>query len=151
MYKELLDYSDGILRWKISLGSVSAGTLAGYRGAGGYIIVKINGKNAYAHRIVYEMHNGDIPNGLEIDHINGIRHDNRIENLRAVSKSVNQLNKAKQGNNTSGVTGVCWHTRTGKWQAIFMSKYLGLFETIEEAKSAYKAASHGIVTSRHGA
>ncbi|MGL4507581.1 MAG: HNH endonuclease signature motif containing protein [Aeromonas sobria] len=151
MYKELLDYSEGILRWKSRRGRIPAGAVAGCRDGGGYISVSVHGKMVRAHRIVYEMHFGRIPDGAEIDHINGIRHDNRIENLRLTSRSVNNRNKAKQRNNTSGVTGVCWHTRTGKWQAIFMSKYLGLFETIEEAKSAYKAASHGIVTSRHGA
>ena len=102
------------------------------------------------HRIVYEMHFGRIKDGLEIDHINGIRHDNRIENLRAVSKSVNQLNRAKQSNNTSGVTGVRWHTQRNRWRAQFRDEYLGLFETIEEAEAAYKAASDGFVTERHG-
>lgn len=150
MYKDLFDYKDGALICKVSRGSLSAGGVAGSLRSDGYIRVCINGKRIYAHRIVYEMHFGSIPDGVEIDHINGIRNDNRIDNLRAVSKSENQLNKAKYGNNSSGFTGVSLHTQSGKWVAQFMGNYLGIFETFENASAAYKRASDGIVTVRHG-
>ena len=151
MNTELFDYHDGLLIWKMRRGSSSAGRLAGSYDGNGYIEVRVNGKNIGAHRIIYEMHFGQIPDEMDIDHINGVRHDNRIENLRAVTRSVNNLNKAKQKNNSSGITGVRWHAQRKKWRAQFRDKYLGLFATIEEAEYAYKAASDGFVTERHGA
>ena len=58
----------------------------------GYLVVLINGKQLSAHRFIYECFNGLIEEGLAIDHINTIRTDNRIENLRAVTQSENNRN-----------------------------------------------------------
>lgn len=80
----------------------------------------------------------------EIDHIRGklTRHDNRKYNLRIVTKSQNQMNKTKQSNNTSGVTGVSWHKASGKWASyIIVNKqqiHLGLHDTFENAIKARK-------------
>lgn len=150
MYAELFDYHGGAIFWKVSKGRVKAGDVAGSINEYGYIKLRVNGKNVSAHRIIYEIHYGTIPCGMDIDHINGIRNDNRIENLRAVSKSTNSLNTAKKSNNTSGVTGVMWHKQRKKWRAQFRDKYLGLFSTVEDAKAVYDAASAGFITERHG-
>jgi len=58
----------------------------------GYALLSINGNKVYAHRLVWETFNGAIPDGMEIDHINSVRDDNRISNLRCVTHSENMLN-----------------------------------------------------------
>ena len=72
----------------------------------GYVTLGRGDKTEYAHRIVWEMHCGEIPDNMEIDHINHNNSDNRIENLRLVTKQENLKNKSKHKNNTSGITGV---------------------------------------------
>jgi hypothetical protein len=87
---EVLSYKDGRLYWKKNFkGRVKMGDIAGYELPSGYRTVWINSKQYYEHRIIWIMHHGDIPVGLEIDHINLTRNDNRIENLRVVSRSEN--------------------------------------------------------------
>ena len=95
------------------------------------------GKRILEHRVIYEMHHGPIPEGMEIDHINGIRDDNRIENLRVVTRTENQ-------HNVKSVKGICFHKAAGKFMAsITVDKkqiYLGLHETEELAREAYLEA-----------
>ena len=107
------------------------------------------GKTHQAHRIVWQLHNGQIPDGLQIDHINGIKDDNRIENLRLdVNKENPQNISEPQCNNTSGYLGVSWNEREKKWRAQIMvkgkRKYLGLYDTKEEAYEAYLAAKRDL-------
>lgn|SRR5699024_8650750 len=71
----------------------------------GYLILKIKGKQYKAHRIIYAMHHGVMPN-KEIDHINRIRDDNRIENLRLVDRKTNVRNSLLKPNKNTGVVGV---------------------------------------------
>ena len=98
-YNELFEYRDGKLYNKIHRNprapiGAEAGCLSSYDG---YYKLGMNKKSVQLHRVIWEMHNGTIPNGLEIDHINRDRADNRIENLRAVTRSVNQHNKPGVG------------------------------------------------------
>lgn len=72
----------------------------------GYWRVGHLGKHYLVHRIVWELCNDKIPEGIDIDHIDGDRGNNVISNLRCVERSVNVKNKLKYKNNTSGVTGV---------------------------------------------
>jgi hypothetical protein len=106
--------------------------------------------NGYAHRSVningrkstVKMHRTVIhaPKGFDIDHINGNKLDNRRENLRIASRSLNMHNVPKRVTNTSGYKGVTWHKAANKWCAQIMinykNHYLGLFENIEEAVRA---------------
>lgn len=69
-----------------------------------------------AHRIIWEMRNGPIPEGMVIDHINGDPWDNRIENLRVCSQSQNMRNSARHFINGHGVKGVSWDKVNKKWQ-----------------------------------
>jgi hypothetical protein len=109
----------------------------GYRG------VRINGKLYRAHRIIWAMHTGQWPED-ELDHINGDRLDNRLENLRPVSCQENMRNAKRYCNNKSGVMGVYWHKAAGKWRAQIMVNgrqiHLGYFAAKEEAIAARKAA-----------
>lgn len=90
------------------------------------------------------MHNGQIPDGMEIDHINHIRTDNRIENLRLVSRLTNMKNKSMYANNSSGVTGVRWDSRFGEWISRITTNgkiiYLGSFDNINDAITARNVA-----------
>jgi len=109
----------------------------------GYLVSYILDYRVLEHRAIWAMHNGDWPTQV-IDHINGDRSDNRIENLREASMSNNQHNRPIQKNNTSGFKGVHFHKVTGKWRASIWkdSKQtrLGLFSTPETAHEAYKSA-----------
>jgi len=90
---ELLSYDGGKLYWKKNFqGGVKLGDLAGYELPSKYRTIHIKQTQYYEHRIVWILHYGDIPLGFEIDHINMIRNDNRIENLRLVSRSQNLQN-----------------------------------------------------------
>lgn len=97
-----------------------------------------------AHRAAWELYYGQWPEG-EIDHINGVKSDNRIVNLRSASRLENAKNKGRQSNNTSGFKGVSLHTQTQKWTArIMVSKKsisLGLFDDPESAYAAYCRAN----------
>jgi hypothetical protein len=111
----------------------------------GYLCGRISKRNFLAHRVVWAMHHGEWPHG-ELDHINGDRKDNRIDNLRKASRIGNARNVGIGSRNTSGYKGVSWNRDRGMWTAHVRvdgkSKYLGLFEDPELAKAAYdKAAS----------
>lgn len=120
----------------------------------GYRVGSIDNVSFYAHRVAYAIHHGEWPDN-QIDHINGVKKDNRISNLRAVTNQENQKNRSMKINNKSGVTGVFWHKAAGKWTAQirvdYRCKHLGLFDTIEEATAARKEASakYGF-SERHG-
>ena len=109
----------------------------------GYAAVKVNGRKLLAHRIIYAIIHGEMPEG-EIDHIDGDRMNNRIENLREVSKSENQHNSKKRKDNSSGFPGVIWHAQCRKWQAQIcvdnQKIHLGYFKDHEDAVQARKMA-----------
>ena len=96
-----------------------------------------------AHRVGWAIYFGECPVD-EIDHINGICSDNRIKNLRSVSRSENMKNQKLRLRNTSGVCGVHWHSAKGKWQAYITSQgkniHLGYFTDKDDAIAARKAA-----------
>lgn len=101
----------------------------------GYVGINVNGKYYLAHRIIFYMHHGYLPK--YIDHINNIRADNRIENLRAVTKAQNGANQK--------VKGVSWNKQAKKWQAHIgvngKRSYLGYFTNEIDAARAYNAAA----------
>lgn len=109
----------------------------------GYARVKVGGRMLRAHRVIYAIIHGEMPAG-QIDHINGNRVDNRIENLRDVSHSENQHNHKTPENNTSGFTGVGWHAPLQKWVSRIKvnnrTLHLGYFENLEDAVKARKMA-----------
>jgi hypothetical protein len=87
------------------------------------------------HRIVYLLENGYVPR--YVDHINGNRDDNRIENLRGASSHENIWNTGLTKRNTSGVKGVAWNPPTQNWRAQIKAagkKYTKSFQRLEEAQ-----------------
>lgn len=120
----------------------------------GYKTAIIMSRRVMAHRAAFAIYYGRAPQG-EIDHINGVRDDNRIENLREVSSALNKRNAAKSRRNTSGVTGVSWKKAYGKWQACFAVQrrqiHLGYFTEKQDAIDALLAArSHYGFHENHG-
>lgn len=96
------------------------------------------------HRVLWALAYGDWP-GEEVDHIDGNRLNNRIDNLRLASASENHRNQKRSTNNTSGVTGVSWYKPYGKWRTTISvgggrSKHLGYFDNIEDAAAAWEKA-----------
>ena len=120
----------------------------------GYKQGAILGKHALGHRVIWALTNGRWPDD-NIDHINGVKSDNRLVNLRDVPQSVNMRNAVKRADNTSGICGVSWNKKGQKWVARIGrggdQTFLGLFDNLEEATAARKAAEvgHGY-TARHG-
>lgn len=133
------NHETGIFFRNKSGGGVKKGSVAGRKKHNGYIEISINNTRYYAHRLAWLMHYGYWPEH-QIDHINGIRDDNRIINLRIATNMQNQYNAKKPKNNTSGVKGVYWHKQCNKWQAycdVNGRRYsIGLFRDIEQAKVA---------------
>lgn len=104
----------------------------------GYKHMTYGNKTVMQHRVIWELHHGPIPEGTQVDHINGDRLDNRIENLRLVTQSQNQSNRKINSSNTSGVKGVWWNAQCNKWQVSIQvrgeRKHLGLYEDLELAE-----------------
>lgn len=124
------------LRWNARYAEKLAFTA---RQSGGYACGAVNKVVMQAHVVAWAIYYGEWPEG-EIDHINGIRTDNRICNLRVVSSGENQKNKKIPRNNTSGVIGVSYCKRDKVWIAHIMSKRISSHKEISEAISARKNA-----------
>lgn len=108
----------------------------------GYLESMIFNKVYKNHRLAIFYMTGEWPD--EVDHINGDRADNRIVNLRSVSKQENMKNRGRSKNNTSGASGITWFKQTGQWRVRINANgnriSLGLFDTIDEAVAARKGA-----------
>ena len=93
-----------------------AGCLSRYKGKGGLPrwVVTFNGKEKQVHRIIWEMFNGTIPEGMVIDHLSGDPSDNQLSNLECKTREENMQNKKGCSNNTSGKTGVSIQKRNGE-------------------------------------
>lgn len=141
--KEMMQYVDeiGELTWKkITTNRVKIGGIIGSPTTNGYKYTKLWGKRYSVHRLVWLYHHGCFPTN-DIDHIDGDRLNNRIENLREATRKENTLNTGMRTNNTSGYKGVSWNKRAGKWSSeAWMNgkkNYLGLFLTPSAASNAY--------------
>jgi hypothetical protein len=102
------------------------------RSSAEYIVAWIDGKKVQMHRFIMQIKISE-----QIDHINGIRYDNRKSNLRKATKLENARNEKIAKNNTSGKTGVYWEKTSGKWRAYIGLNYknlkLGDFDSYEDA------------------
>lgn len=138
------DQETGIFTWKVSTSNrVKVGAVAGCPDGRGYLMIRVQSRLYLAHRLAWLYVSGTWPTD-QLDHVNRVRTDNRIENLREVTNKQNGQNKSKSSNNTSGHTGVYWHKSYSKWQACIKHNqkliHLGYFTDIEDAIAARKAA-----------
>jgi hypothetical protein len=146
LLKELLSYDPdtGIFTNLTQRGKVKKGAVAGSKYSNGYIYIEVDYKRYRAHRLAWLYVYGEFP-ANQIDHINEIKDDNKIVNLRLATNLENQHNVSSlQLNNTSGFRGVFWRKNRKKWKAIIYlngrQKHIGHFDTAEEASEAYLAA-----------
>ncbi|AUR99409.1 hypothetical protein NVP1265O_30 [Vibrio phage 1.265.O._10N.286.52.F6] len=120
-----------------------SGLKAGKKRSNGYWIITIFNKAYRAHRIAWLYVYGSFPSG-QIDHINGVRNDNRIKNLRDVNQAENGKNQKRRSTNTSGVTGVWFSKQKGKYVAEILvngvKHHIGTFESVTAAAKARKEA-----------
>lgn len=139
-----LDYCEdtGVFTWKLKekgmRSRVLPGAEAGLMDKKGYIQIGLMGKKRAAHRLAWLWVYGEEPLGI-LDHVDTIKHHNWISNLRLSDATHNNCNRGKQGNNTTGFKGV---SRAGsKFSANIkyrgVSRYLGNYDTAEEAHAAY--------------
>jgi len=133
--RSAFDYKDGNLIRKI--GRVNEiGAVAGciHKGTG-YVHIKIKAKAFKAHRLIFLYHHGFLPD--LVDHIDGDKTNNKIENLRLATKQENCRNQKVRSTNNSGVKGVSWHKVNKKWVVAicknYKSYYCGSFEDKELA------------------
>jgi hypothetical protein len=138
--KELLRYDPdtGIFTWlKTNSNRARAGSTAGCKSCNEYIVVRIDGVLRRAHRLAWLYMTGS--SVAEIDHANRDKSDNRWANLRAATRSQNNINRPPPRNNRSGFAGVHEH-RPGEWHAFGMKsrvkQHIGAFRSPEEASAA---------------
>lgn len=143
MVRECFSYEGetGEFVWQITNSNRAVrGSAAGNLARNGYLTIFCNGFRYAAHRLAWLHVYGEWPSA-DIDHINGIRTDNRISNLRSVTGDVNQQNRQRAMKNSK--TGVLGVTKAGnRFKAQLAApkggnKSLGLFKTIEEAQQTY--------------
>lgn len=141
---EFFEYKNGALYWKLNKGPLAR--KGGRVGSGGesYDVVTIDGESHLVHRIVWEMHYGEIPPGMCIDHINGVRSDNEIGNLRVVTVTENNRNKRLDKRNRIGIHGVYWESDRKRYKVSICDdgrwKHVGRFENLDDAIIARKNA-----------
>jgi hypothetical protein len=145
---EAFDYKPltGELIWRnIGRRKVVPGCAAGVKTkSDGYVRIGFNLRRYLGHRLVWVWLYGKDPSKAEIDHINGVRHDNRLNNLRLATRSQNSINAPVKSSSKTGVKGV-WMRGDGRYRARIRHNHkiynLGAFDTIDEASAAYKKAS----------
>ena len=155
---ELFEYrEDGNLIWKKSKRGIRKDMVAGTLNlTTNHHQVNIDGKIYNLHRMIFMYHYGYLTHGLQIDHIDTNKSNNRIENLREVTSSQNHMNTKLRVDNTSGIKGVYWNKPRRKWYSRIRvngkNTYLGSYSTLEEAEAVVREARekyHGEYA-RHG-
>jgi len=148
--KELLHYdpATGVFTWIkpcSRFSQINSGDPAGCLHGRGYVHIKVEGAAYKAHRLAWLYVYGRWPNPA-VDHINRIKTDNRIANLRETNQFGNMQNKGMYKNNKSGHIGVSRH-KDGRWIAQIQfngkRKHLGIYGTPELAAAAYQSAKAG--------
>lgn len=139
----LYDAATGVFINRITRGrGAIAGSVAGWKHCAGYLSIRIDGRAYLCHRLAWLYVRGVWPID-QIDHINGIRTDNRIANLRECSNAENCQNM-RPHRDGAGLLGASWEKRCGKWQSGIgiggKRVHLGYYATREEAHAAYLQA-----------
>lgn len=137
--RERLHYNcdTGIFTWP-------NGRVAGCRSADGYLSIRIDGTIFRANRLAWLWMTGEWPI-YNIDHADSDFSNDRWGNLRLATQSQNSANRRIASNNSSGIKGVSWYKKYGKWAAHIKKngrrEFLGYFENIEDASAAYATAA----------
>jgi len=144
--RQLFDYRDGHLIWKISRGNARVGAVAGFIYPEGYRGVGFNGKQYKVHRLIFLHHFGFLPPC--IDHIDGNKINNRIDNLRPATQAENCRNTKKRSpraSKTSKWKGVIWNKKAKKWVVCVRGNgvgiHLGSFVDESDAAMVYNEAA----------
>jgi hypothetical protein len=145
--RENLDYDSlsGDFKWRRkSNGWSSVGRAAGSIDKGRYLVIGLKGVKRLAHRLAWAHYYGEFPTST-VDHVNGNGLDNRIANLRLADRRCQSINQRVRNNSMSGVKGVRYNAREGKWLARIGSNgkrtTVGRYATASEAGAAYDAAA----------
>ena len=132
------DFDKGVLKWKNPMkhSGNKKGDIAGHKNNLGYIKVSVDKKLVSVHRVIWALFYRKEPPPI-LDHINRVKDDNRIINLREADSFLNSQNQGIARHNKSGFKGICWHKHTKKYVVTKMVKgtdyYIGSFYTVEEA------------------
>lgn len=140
------DAETGRLYWRASTNRrIRVGDEAFSALSRGYRHGKLLGRSYYAHRVIWAMHTGTWPGDMLVDHINCNPLDNRIVNLRLATKAQNIYNRGADKRNSSGLKGVTFDPKLGKWKARIRAnrktQHLGVFTSPEDAYAAYRQAA----------
>ena len=145
--QEMLNYdpSTGVFTWRKKPNrNIVVGSIVGSYDKDGYLETRLDREPLKIHRLAWFYVHGVWPDG-DIDHKNGIRADNRIDNLRDVTASENQCNRHTGRPNKSGFRGVVYHSKTGRWTSRLMVKgksySFGYHDSPQEASVLYEAAA----------
>lgn len=135
---EILEYNPntGSFIWKKNPYSNKKlkGKVAGYKTKTGYIRIIYKKKEYLAHRLAWLYIYGEMPN--VIDHLNGVRSDNRLENLRNTTTRGNSKNRKLGKNNTSGYSGISFQNKQKSWLVTIGNEYVGFYKKLEDAIEA---------------
>ena len=141
--KKLLHYNPetGVFTWKVKTSNrVKVGDVAGHINKTGYLQIGVSGNLYQSHRLAWLYMTGKWPKD-HIDHINGIKDDNRWPNLREATHRQNQFNTVSHRNTSSKYKGVSWDKSVKKWRAKAMldkkTRNLGVFDCEHEAALVY--------------
>jgi hypothetical protein len=138
------DPDTGAFMWLVDHKKSRAGDIAGWLNSSGYVYIRVDGRLYEAHRLAWLYVNGEFPK-REVDHVFGLRDDNRISQLREATRMQNSQNATTPSNNTSGATGVSFHKASRKWRAYIhadgVAHYLGYFKNLDDAIEARSKAS----------
>lgn len=136
--RRIFDYNpdSGALVFKTKRGKMNSGKQAGSIVGNGYMIVGLGGRNyQLVHRVIWSLVYGEIPPDMVIDHLNGDRADNRISNLRVVSRADNLRNQKLRKDNKSGFPGIHFIKNKNKW---VVKVNVGTYSSLEEAVARRK-------------
>ena len=148
LVRHLFEYRDGWLYRKVQQGPARVGDRAGGKDGRGYLQIRVQNRKQLAHRLIFLWHSGWLPR--EVDHIDGNKTNNRIENLRAATAFQNHQNSRRPQNSTSGVKGVYWDKQSHKWRARCrvdgVQHNVGYFGSLSDAAQAvrrFRQQHHG--------
>jgi len=152
--KKILKYSraTGVFTWKVSRGGLLKGDIAGHRNSEGYVRIRINGKQYYAHNLAWLYVTSNWPT-YELDHRDRVRWNNAFRNLRDLPHHDNSLNRGLFSNSRSGIKGVA-KLASGKYRASITVQqkviYCGTFGRKRDAHKARRDAERLFLQSGDG-